>query len=79
MLYEVITRSKDVDKLVSVSDFFAGVMKERMKLSDEQLKTIYLGVDVDVITSYSIHYTKLYEQRTSGNLYQLRSNCLLQR
>jgi len=40
-------RAKDVDKLVSVSDFFAGVMKERMKLSDEQLKTIYLGVDVE--------------------------------
>ena len=40
-------RAKDVDKLVSVSDFFAGVMKDRMKLSDGQLKTIYLGVDVE--------------------------------
>ena len=40
-------RAKDVDKLVSVSDFFAGVMKERMNLQDEQLKTIHLGVDVE--------------------------------
>ena len=40
-------RAKDVDKLVSVSDFFAGVMKERMNLSDDQLKTIHLGVDVE--------------------------------
>ncbi len=38
-------RAKDVDKLVSVSDFFAGVMKKRMNLSDDQLKTIHLGVD----------------------------------
>ncbi|WP_340110849.1 glycosyltransferase family 4 protein [Maribellus mangrovi] len=40
-------RSNDVDMLVSVSDFFAGVMKERMELSDDQLKTIHLGVDVE--------------------------------
>ena len=40
-------RAKDVDVLVAVSDFFAGVMKERMNLSDEQLKTIHLGVDVE--------------------------------
>lgn len=40
-------RAKDVDMLVSVSDFFAGVMKKRMKLKDGQLKTIHLGVDVE--------------------------------
>ena len=40
-------RSKDVDVLVSVSNFFAGVMKERMNLSDEKVKTIHLGVDVE--------------------------------
>ncbi len=40
-------RSKDVDALVSVSDFFAGVMKKRMNLSDEKVKTIHLGVDVE--------------------------------
>lgn len=40
-------RAKDVDKLVSVSDFFAAVMKKRMNLADDQLKTIHLGVDVE--------------------------------
>lgn len=40
-------RAGDVDVLVSVSDFFAGVMKERMNLPDEKIKTIHLGVDVE--------------------------------
>lgn len=40
-------RSKDVDKLVSVSDYFAEVMKDKMCLNDNQLKTIHLGVDVE--------------------------------
>ena len=40
-------RAKDVDILVSVSDFFADVMKERMNLPDEKVKTIHLGVDIE--------------------------------
>ena len=40
-------RAKDVDILVSVSDFFAGVMKKRMNLPDEKISTIHLGVDVE--------------------------------
>ena len=40
-------RAKDVDMLVSVSIFFAGVMKNRMNLPDEKIKTIHLGVDVE--------------------------------
>jgi glycosyltransferase involved in cell wall biosynthesis len=40
-------RANDVDMLVSVSDFFAGVMKKRMNLSDEKVKTIHLGVDIE--------------------------------
>ena len=40
-------RAKDVDMLVSVSNFFAGVMKNRMNLPDEKIKTIHLGVDVE--------------------------------
>ncbi|MFV0265498.1 MAG: glycosyltransferase family 4 protein [Draconibacterium sp.] len=40
-------RANDVDVLVSVSDFFAGVMKKRMNLPDEKVKTIHLGVDVE--------------------------------
>lgn len=38
-------RAKDVDMLVSVSDYFAEVMKKRMNLPDEKIKTIHLGVD----------------------------------
>lgn len=40
-------RAKDVDALVSVSHFFADVMKKRMKLPTEKLKTIHLGVDIE--------------------------------
>lgn len=40
-------RAKDVDMLVSVSDFFAGVMKQRMNLPDEKVGTIHLGVDME--------------------------------
>ncbi|SHF69168.1 Glycosyltransferase involved in cell wall bisynthesis [Mariniphaga anaerophila] len=40
-------RAKDVDALVSVSHFFADVMKQRMSLPDEKVRTIHLGVDVD--------------------------------
>jgi glycosyltransferase involved in cell wall biosynthesis len=40
-------RAKDVDALVSVSDFFAGVMKQRMNLPDEKVQTIHLGVDME--------------------------------
>ncbi len=40
-------RANDVDKLVSVSHFFAGVMKERMNLSDGKIQTIHLGVDIE--------------------------------
>ncbi len=40
-------RAEDVDMLVSVSNFFAGVMKERMNLPNEKIKTIHLGVDVE--------------------------------
>ncbi len=39
-------RAKDVDVFVSVSHYFAGLMKQRMKLPDEKIKTIHLGVDV---------------------------------
>jgi glycosyltransferase involved in cell wall biosynthesis len=40
-------RSKDVDALVSVSNYFADVMKERMNLTDDKVKTIHLGVDME--------------------------------
>jgi len=40
-------RSNDVDVLISVSHYFADVMKQRMNLPDEKVKTIHLGVDVE--------------------------------
>lgn len=40
-------RAEDVDMLVSVSHFFAGVMKNRMNLPDEKVKVIHLGVDIN--------------------------------
>ena len=40
-------RAKDVDMLVPVSHYFAGVMKQRMNLPDEKVKTIHLGVDAE--------------------------------
>ncbi len=40
-------RSKDVDVLISVSHYFADVMRQRMNLPDEKIKTIHLGVDVE--------------------------------
>ncbi len=40
-------RAEDVDKLVSVSHFFADIMKKRMKLPDEKVKTIHIGVDAN--------------------------------
>lgn len=40
-------RAQDVDMLVSVSDYFAGIMKKRMNLADYKISTIHLGVDVE--------------------------------
>jgi len=40
-------RAKDVDTLVSVSNYFAGEMKKRMNLTGEKVKTIHLGVAVE--------------------------------
>lgn len=47
-------RAKDVDMLVSVSHFFAGIMKNRMNLPDNKVKTIHLGVDTK---DYQYHST----------------------
>ncbi len=47
------TRSRDVDALVSVSNFFAEKMKARMDLPEDKLHTIHLGVDIDDYTFIS--------------------------
>jgi len=46
-------RSEDVDALVSVSNFFAGKMKQSMGLADDKIHTIHLGVEVDDYTYIS--------------------------
>jgi len=38
-------KAADVDAFISVSNFFAGVAKERMNLKTEKLHTVHLGVD----------------------------------
>lgn len=40
-------RSKDVDALIAVSNYFADTMKTRMNISDEKMHTFYLGVDAE--------------------------------
>jgi glycosyltransferase involved in cell wall biosynthesis len=38
-------RAKDVDAFIAVSNFYASVAKERMKLPAEKMHTVHLGVD----------------------------------
>ena len=38
-------KAREVDLFISVSHYFSDVMKQRMNLSDEKLKCLYLGVD----------------------------------
>jgi glycosyltransferase involved in cell wall biosynthesis len=38
-------KAKDVDHFIAVSDFFADVMQQRMKLPSEKIQSLYLGVD----------------------------------
>jgi glycosyltransferase involved in cell wall biosynthesis len=38
-------RAEDVDALVAVSDYYAGIMQKKMNLPPEKVHTFYLGVD----------------------------------
>lgn len=38
-------KAKDVDLFIAVSDYFSKVMQQRMKLPEEKVKNLYLGVD----------------------------------
>jgi glycosyltransferase involved in cell wall biosynthesis len=38
-------KGKDVDAFIAVSDFFAGVMAQKMQIPPEKLHTIYVGID----------------------------------
>lgn len=38
-------KAKDVDLFIAVSDYFSKVMQERLKLPEEKVRNLYLGVD----------------------------------
>jgi glycosyltransferase involved in cell wall biosynthesis len=38
-------KAKDVDLFIAVSDYFSKVMQQRMKLPEEKVQNLYLGVD----------------------------------
>lgn len=38
-------KGRDVDAFISVSDFFSGVMREKMRIPDDKLHTIHVGID----------------------------------
>ena len=38
-------KAEDVAKFISVSDFYAGVMKEKMSLPEEKVTSVHIGVD----------------------------------
>jgi glycosyltransferase involved in cell wall biosynthesis len=39
------TRAEDVEAFISVSDFYAGVMQEKMGIPEEKLLSVHIGVD----------------------------------
>ncbi len=43
-------RSEDVSAFISVSDFYARVMKEKMTLPDKKVRSVHIGVDPDDYT-----------------------------
>jgi len=45
-------KGEDVDAFIAVSDFFAGVMKEKMRIPDRKLHTIHVGINPD---NYTYH------------------------
>lgn len=38
-------KGNDVDAFISVSDFFSGVMRDKMRIPDDKLHTIHVGID----------------------------------
>lgn len=39
------TKGEHLSSFISVSDFYAGVMKEKMEIPDQKLSTVHIGVD----------------------------------
>ena len=45
-IWDLMTeKGKDVDGFIAVSHFFAGVMKQRMKIPDEKMHVVHVGVN----------------------------------
>jgi glycosyltransferase involved in cell wall biosynthesis len=42
----IAARCKDVDRFVAVSDWFAGQMSERLKISRERIDVVHIGIDL---------------------------------
>ncbi len=40
-------RGRDVDAFVAVSDFYAGEIRKKMEIRDEQMHTIHIGIDAE--------------------------------
>jgi len=40
-------RSDDIDVFISVSKYYAGVMRERLKLGAERVQVVYMGISLD--------------------------------
>ena len=43
----LIQRAADVDLFIAVSHYYADVMKNRMRLSDERVRVVYNGITLD--------------------------------
>ena len=61
MLYEVITRMRQgvLERMIDNVLLTQAIQDAKLRVGDEQVKQAILAMPV--ITSYSIHYTKLYE------------------
>lgn len=57
-------KAKDVDAFIGVSKHFSEIMKKKMKLTDEQLHTVHVGVDIN---RYKVHEPE-FETPTIGFL-----------
>jgi len=57
-------KSRYVDAFVAVSNYYASVMKEKMKIPPEKIETLYLGVDPN--SNQEVH--KLARERNIGFL-----------
>ncbi len=60
-------KGKDVDSFIAVSDYFAGVMKEKMRIPDEKMHVVPIGVSPEKYT----HHEPNLDNPTLGYLSRL--------